>query len=124
MLFDQGRVGANPAQVTKLFKMSGICSTHWYHDPNCKLCQQTPDWMVDYMESKVCNTEPKPPVISRIERIESIAFWAWINSLNKKGFPKTENDHVMNVFQLYDYWDRDLDKETKRIYLDYGKRDK
>jgi hypothetical protein len=57
-----------------------------------------------------------------MERIEAIAFNAWLNSLQKKGFPRNENGSWMNVWELYDYWDTKVDKKPFIIYAEGTKK--
>jgi hypothetical protein len=44
-------------------------------------------------------------------KTEALAFDFWVGSLNKKGFPMKENGSHMNSWELYNYWNENVDKE-------------
>ena len=48
-----------------------------------------------------------------------IAYFAWVQSLNKSGFPKNKNGTSMSCGQLYNHWLLNIDK---RPWLNYAKR--
>jgi hypothetical protein len=51
-------------------------------------------------------------------KIEAIAFNAWLNSLHQKGFPRKESGAVMDVWELYEYWEKNIEKTGYYVYAD------
>lgn len=43
-------------------------------------------------------------------RIEAIAYHNWVGSLSKKGFPVNDNGTMMDCWQLYNYWNKKVNK--------------
>jgi hypothetical protein len=54
-------------------------------------------------------------------KVEAIAFNAWLNSLHQKGFPRKENGAVMDVWDLYEYWEVNVEKNGYYVYAE-GKK--
>jgi hypothetical protein len=56
-------------------------------------------------------------------REEAIAFYSWQMNLQRRGFPKKKNGSYMNIWELYDYWENELDEETRITYRNYASRE-
>lgn len=49
-------------------------------------------------------------------KIKTIAYMAWVNSLQKAGFPRNPNNSWMNTWELYEYWNKNVDKRPWESY--------
>jgi hypothetical protein len=53
---------------------------------------------------------------TQLHREEAIAFTLWRDTLNTKGYPRNADGSMMDIWQLYEYWDKHVDQEQLRLH--------